>query len=184
MAKEKKERTTLSTYKMLKSSQVGLKTIVLAAPFIPATVITGINWNEWFETCGASLPLGFASLMVTVFIALLGVLKSDTVLKKKDIALYYLCTLLVFLGATNLFLASLFSSLGWMFVFTAAGVLASAVTNTVNNRVLTPSVEFYKGLVEENQLDKKSQKRAQKKQKAQEEARKRAEQEKENIDLI
>ena len=169
--KEKKPKSkTLSSYRGLKVGKVALYTGVFACPITPATIITLINWEEWFAKSDKSLPFGFASLLVTVVVAIVGAIKSDTVLKKVDIALYYLGGLLMCIGITCLFFASLLSQMGYMWLYTGAGVLASGACLTVEKKVVSPSLQFYKGLVEENFVDKKTRKKQEKIERAKKEA--------------
>lgn len=181
MAKKFKSKT-LSTYKKLKHGNRALKVGVIATPLLPASIITGINWNEWFAQSGFSLPLGLGSLLVTTLLAILCLVKSDTVIKKKDTALIFLACLFLCLGVTNLFLASLFTQLGYMFIYTACGLAGSFGEYEVSKRIMDPKIEEYKKLVEENCLDTKSQKRKERKEQALRDREELAKQEAENIE--
>jgi len=170
MAKKQKSKT-LSTYKKLKATDVGLKVGTFVLPIVPAVVLTGVKWDEWWGKANVSLPFGFACLLLTVVSAVLGIMKSDTIIKKKDIGLFYLTITFCLIGITCLFLASLFSQIGYMFLYTAAGLLASATGNIVDEKVIKPKRDFYKKLVEDNALDPKSRKKLEKQRRAEEEAK-------------
>ena len=172
---KKPKSKTVSTYKKLKAGKIALNVGTFLAPIVPATVVTIINWEEWFQKSSSSLPFGFASILITVVIAILGVLKSDTVFKKADIALYFLACLFACIGITCMFLASLFEQMGLMWVYTSAGLLGSGVCVTVNKKVIEPQIDFYKGLIADNCLDNKSKRKQERIERAQQEARREAE---------
>ncbi len=169
--KQRKEKSkTLTTYKRLKGAKYGLYAGTFACPLIPATIVTAVNWEEWFNKSGMSLPLGFACLMLSVVIAVVGVLKSETVFSKIDVALYCLAGFVACVGLSCMFLASLFTQMGAMWLYTASGILGSGVCITVENRAIEPELKFYKGLIEENCLDYKSKKRKEREERARAEA--------------
>ena len=166
---------TVSTLRSLKAGKVGLFAGVLALPIAPATIITLINWEEWFIKTDKTLPFGFASLLLTVIVAVVGILKSDTVFKKVDIALYFLAGVLMCVGITCMFLSSLLTQMGYMWLATGSGLLASGVCSTVEKKVIEPNIEFYEVLVNDNQLDKKAKRRQDRFARAQAEAKREAE---------
>ena len=139
-------------------------------PTLPATITTLINWEEWFNKSSASLPFGFATMIMTVIIAVVCVLKSDVVFKKADIALYYLSGLFMCIGFTCMFLASLFTQMGLMWCYIGAGLLGSGVCATVEKKVVEPNVEMYAQLIKENCLDAKSKKQKKKEEQARKDA--------------
>lgn len=158
MGKKPKSKT-VSTYQKWVAGKYGLYAGTFACPTIPATIVTLINWEEWFGKSNISLPFGFACLLVTVIVAVLGVLKSDTVFKKADIALYYLSGMFMCIGLTCLFLASLFSQMGYLWLYTASGLLGSGVCITVEKKVFEPRIAEYKGLIDEFTLDNKARRK-------------------------
>ena len=118
---KKKKGKTLTTYHKYKALKVGLDVSTFVLPIVPATVVTAVNWEEWFSKSSASLPFGFACLLLTVIAAIIGVLKSDVVFKKADIALYFIAGLFALIGLTSMFLASLFNESGYLWLYTASG---------------------------------------------------------------
>ena len=170
MAKKQKSKT-LSTYRKFKATDIGLKVGVFVAPIIPAVVVTGVNWEKWWGEANVSLPFGFACLLLTIASTVLGIMKSDTIIKKKDIGLFYLTFVFILIGVTCIFLASLFSQIGYMFLYTAAGLGTSAVEFVVDERIIQPRRDFYKKLVEDNALDPKSRRKLEKQRRAEEEAK-------------
>jgi hypothetical protein len=168
---EKKPKSkTVSSYKKFKAIEYGLNAGAFICPLAPASIITAINWEEWFAKSSTSLPFGFACLLLTVIVAVVGVLKSDTVLKKADIALYFFGVILCLIGITSLFLASLFTQMGWLWIFTAMGVIGSGTCVTVKEKAVLPIINEYQGLISEFGLDKKSRRMAERSERARKEA--------------
>lgn len=167
---KKPKSTTLTTYKKYKALKYGLFAGTFICPVIPATVLTAINWQEWFNKTSVSLPFGFACLLVTVITAIVGVLKSDTVFKKADIALFYLAGIFVLIGLTCMFLASLFSQMGYLWLYTSSGLLGGGVCATVEKKVVEPLIGEYAELISEFALDKKSKRKQERMEKARKEA--------------
>lgn len=170
MAKKQKSKT-VSTYKKYKAAKYALFGGVVACPTVPATIVTLINWEEWFNKSSISLPFGFSMLLVTVIVAIVGVLNSDTVFKKADVALYYLAGIFMCIGLTCMFLASLFSQMGYLWLYTASGLLGSGVCSTAEKKVIQPKIDFYRKLIDENGLDRRSRRMQESIQIAKEEAK-------------
>jgi len=178
----KKEKTTLQTRNKYRLWKVGLYGGTILAPTIPASIHTGVMWGEWTKvTGGISLPFGFVCLLITVGASIIAILNSDTILKKKDIALLSIGLIFIMVGLTNMFLAKLFEMLGWLWIEAGGGLLASFTSYKVEQKKIEPQLVYYNGLVEEYGLDKKSAKKIKAKQQAEEEARAKAEKEKESV---
>lgn len=168
---KKPKYKTVQSYNKWRNGKYALLAGTFASPIIPATVVTAINWNEWFSKSSLSLPFGFACLILAVVMAILGILKSNVVFKKADVALFCLAGFFAVIGLSCLFLASLFTQIGMMWLYVAGGLLGSGTCLAVEKYKIEPNVVYYKKLIEENCLDAKS-----KRQKAREEqARKDAE---------
>ena len=179
MAKEKKVKSkTISTYKKWNAARWGLFAGQFAAPLMPAAIMTAVNWEEWFAKSGTSLPLGFASLLVTVILAVLGLWKKNEIIEKTVSIVFYLALLFFMIGVTACFLASLFSNVGYMFMATGGGLLASGICDQVNKSAVNEKVKEYRQLIDDNNLDDKAKRRQERKDRArreaEEEARKRA----------
>lgn len=153
-----------------RAGKVALMAGTFVAPVTPATIVTIINWEEWFSKSSISLPFGFASLLVTVILAIVGVLKSDKVFKKADVALFVLAGFFACIGLVNLFLASLFSQIGYMWLYTSSGLLASGACVLTEEKVVEPNLQLYNKLIEENCLDAKSKRRKAKEEQARKDA--------------
>ena len=117
---------------------------IFACPLVPVIIVTLINWEEWFNKCSISLPFGFATFLLTVVLAILSVLKSNVVFKKADIALFCLSGFFMCIGLTCLFLASLFSQMGYMWFYVGGGLLGSGMCVAVEKKVFEPNIKFYK----------------------------------------
>ena len=179
MAKEKKIKSkTVSTYKKWNAAKWGLFAGQFAAPVVPAAVMTAVNWEEWFAKSGHSLPLGFASLLVTVILAVVGLWKKNEIVEKSVSIVFYLSLLFFMIGVTCCFLASLFSQVGYMFMATGGGLLASGICDQVNKSIVNERVNEYRKLIDDNNLDYKAKHRQERidraRREAEEEARKRA----------
>lgn len=171
MAEKKPKLKTIQMRDRWRAGKWALNAGVFACPLIPASVILGINWDEWFNKAGVSLPFGFASLLVTVVGTILAILNSDTVFKKGDIALFVIGALLALVGVTDLFLASLLTTMGYMWLIAGGGLVGSATCYKVEKKVIEPNLQMYQSLIEQNCLDAKSRRQA----KREEQARKDAE---------
>ena len=158
MAKKPKSKT-VSAYNKWRTAKVSLFVGAFACPVVPASIMTLVNWEEWFEKSSFSLPFGFASLLVTVVLAVIGIMRSDTIFKKTDIALFFLGGLFMCIGITCLFLASLFEQIGYMWIATGAGILGSAVCVITEQKVVEPNIELYSGLVDEYTLSTRAKKK-------------------------
>lgn len=167
---KKPKMKTVQMYKRWNVGKWALLSGTFAFPLVPATIITIVNWEEWFNKSSISLPYGFATLILTVILAIIGILNSETVFKKVDIALFCLAGFFMCIGLTCLFLASLFSQLGFMWLYVGAGLLGSGVSVVVEKKVFEPNIEFYKKLIDENCLDEKSKRRKAKEEQARKDA--------------
>ena len=163
---------TIQMYKKWRNGKYALYAGAVASPLVPATIVTLINWEEWFDTASYSLPYGFASLILTVVIAIVGILNSETIFKKADVALFCLAGLFMCVGLTCLFLASLLSQMGFMWLYVGAGLLASGACVEVENRVFEPKIALYKEVIKENNLTKRTQADVDIKKQAKEDAKK------------
>lgn len=157
---KKQVSPTIKSYNNWNAAKWGLYAGMWSAPFIPATVMTIINWDEWFAQTGVSLPLGFVSLLVSTLFSIILIWKKDDITNKAISAVYYLAIIFVFFGASLLFLANLFSQVGYMFLATAGGLMASGTADQINKSVVKPNVEYYKNVISKNYLDKKSKRLA------------------------
>ena len=149
-----------------RAGKIALYAGTFVAPITPATIVTIINWEEWFSKSSISLPFGFATLLVTVILAIVGVLNSGKVFKKADIALFVLAGFFACVGLVNLFLASLFAQMGYMWLYTASGLLVSASCLIAEEKVVEPNLKLYNKLIEENCLDAKSKRKKKKEEQA------------------
>lgn len=170
MAEKKFKSKTVKKYRLWKTAKYGLYAAKYAAPFIPATALTIINWDEWFNKSGVSLPLGFASLLATTLLALIGIMKRDEIVKKNVSVIFYLAIVFVCFGATCLFLANLMAQVGYLFMLTAAGLAASATSDQIGKTVVEERIAEYRELIDTNCLDNRAKRRQERKERARLEA--------------
>lgn len=176
----KKERTTLQEYKKYKRIDRGLKAGVVVTPTIPAFVITGINWQNWFGKAGVALPLGLSAVLASTVIAIIAVLRSDTVFKKKDLILLTIGLVFAVLGIVNMFFASIAMQLAQINFSIALACVASFVEFKVDVKAIQPKVLEYQELVETYALDPKSAAKKERAEKAKAEAEAKAKKEAED----
>lgn len=163
----KKEKTTLQEYNKWKKIHYSFKYGKYLAPLIPATVITGINWNEWFNQQGLSLPFGFATLLIAILGSIFAYSKSENESNNNNVSpFFYIGAILAMLGISFALLANILSQMGLMFLFTVMGIFGGGGLDQFDRTLVVNNLAEYKGLVETNQLDKKSQKRAYREEKA------------------
>ena len=163
----KKEKSpTVRTYKNWKSARLALYVATFSSPLIPASIMTIINWDEWFQQSGISLPLGFASLLVSTLLSIIGIWKKDNLMNKTISAVYYLALLFVGFAAAFLFLANLMSQVGYMFLATAGGLLAGGTADQVNKSLVKPRVKEYRNLIDKNGLDARAKRKLERKKQA------------------
>ena len=157
---KKQKSTTIRSYQKWNAAKWCLYAGMFASPCVPATAMTIINWDEWFAQSGISLPFGFASLLVSTLLSIILIWKKDDITNKTVSVVYYLAIIFVFFGAALLFLAKLFSQVGYMFLATAGGLIASGTADQINKSAVKPNVDYYKTLISKNRLDKRSKRLA------------------------
>lgn len=173
MAKFKSK--TLSTYRKWTTAKWALYAGMYLLPLIPASIMTGVHWEEWFKNCGTSLPFGFVTLLLGVVMTLIGIVKRDEIFKQNISGIFYFALVFVVLGLSFKFLSNICNQMGDMFLLTALGILAGATSDQVNKSLATPRVKEYKQLIKDNCLDMRSIKRKERKEKAAKEAKEEAE---------
>lgn len=166
----KPKLTTVDHYKRWNTAKWSLYASMWALPLAPATAMTIINWDEWFAKSGLSLPFGFATLLASTLLSIIGIWKKDEIVNKTVSVVYYLALVFTGFGVSFLFLASLYQMIGYMMLATAGGLLASGTVDQINKSLVKPNVAFYKKLIEENCLDEKSKRKKQREEQARREA--------------
>lgn len=172
--KEKKKKVkseTISAYKKWNAARIGLYTGMYVMPLMPATIMTCVNWNEWFNASGVSLPMGLITLLIGVLMAIMGITKRDELFKKNVSGLFYFVLVFAIIGISFKFLANICNQMGDMFLFTACGVLGSGGCDQLNKSLVKPRVEEYKELIESNFLNAKAKAKQERKLRAEQEAR-------------
>lgn len=169
-----KEKTTLQYYKSWKATKYALYGTKWVAPIVPAVVITSINWEQWFAEQGASLPSGFAMLLLSILTTILAMSKKDEIVEKKVSYMFYLAGLIAIWGFAFMLLGNIMRDMGMMFLYTCLGIIGGGVADQVNKGLVSDRLTEYKQLVDDNQLDPKSSARAQRKAKAEQERKSKA----------
>lgn len=165
----KKETSTLTYYKRWKAAKGTLNVAKFVAPCVPAAIITGINWDEWFVQTNGGLPVGFATLLIGIFASIYGYCNKDKIIKESISPFFFITTIMAIFGVSFLLLANIMQTMGLTFLYTCIGLLSGGIMDQVNKTTVESRVKEYKQLVEENCLDTKSTKRAQRKAKAEQE---------------
>lgn len=180
MAKEKKVKVKSKTVRQrnaLKAANITMWGAKFALPFVPATVVTAINWDEWFANTHGSLPAGFLLMVVGTLVSIIGIWKKDKFMEKHISPLFILVIGLVLVASAFLLLANIMYQAGMMFLYCAAGALAAAVDDQVQMSVIAPNLAEIEEDIKEGGLDKKTNKRAERRKrrlKEMEEAQRRA----------
>lgn len=173
MAKVKSK--TISTYHKWNVARWSLYVGMYVLPLTPAAVMTGINWEKWFENCGTSLPFGVVTLLLGVIMTLIGISKRDEIFQQNISGLFYFALVFVVLGLAFKFLSNICNQMGDMFLLTAVGILNGAASDQVNKSLAIPRAKEYKKLIEDNCLDTRAIKRQERKERAEKEAKEEAE---------
>ncbi len=172
MAKFKSK--TISTYRKWSVAKWSCYGGMYVLPLVPASVMTGINWEQWFKNCGPSLPFGFITLLLGVVMTLIGIAKRDEIFKQNISGLFYFALVFAVLGLSFKFLSNICNQMGDMFLLTTIGIISGATSDQVNKSLITPRVKEYKKLIEDNCLDTRSMKKRERKERAEREAKEEA----------
>ena len=173
---------TLAKRNWLKAGKYVLKVGSVGAPLVPVAVETGIHWDEWFNNSGGiHVGMGFIMLALSTLLTYMSIAKKKKLLEKFS-AFWSVAIILVCWASALLFLSSILHQLGFMLLYIAFAVIASAVMDETETRVVEKELEFYNRLVDENGLDRRAEKK-----KAKVEAKRalaKEEAEKEKVDLL
>ena len=138
-----------------------------ATPLIPAGIMVGVNWEEWFTPQeSVSLGLGFASLLLTIVITIVGIGKRDKILRDSFSPLYYFAMILALWAIVLMFLASIAHELGTMLLYTCFGLVGGATCDQFRKTKVDENVNMYKALINEFELDDKQVARRRKRERA------------------
>lgn len=178
----KKEVSTLTLRNRWRVAHYGMKVSTYLAPCIPASIVTGVHWDEWFKASGGggwSLPFGFATLLIAILLSIALILKKDEEIMKKVSPIIYATIIVTLLGISFMFLANIGNVIGQMFMYTAAGLIASLGADQFDKLKAYPKYKEYQKLVTDFGLDKKAAAKLARRKKAREEALAKAEKERE-----
>ena len=156
---------TVRNKNILKVTNTTMWGAKFAMPFVPATVMTIINWDEWFANTHGNLPMGFILLLVGSLIAVIGIWKKDKLMESKVSPLFVFALALVCVAGSFLLLSNILYQTGMMFMYCAAGVVAAAIDDQVQQSVVAPALKEIEEDIKEGGLDKKTNKREARRQK-------------------
>ena len=169
--KKRIKSKTKSSYNKWNTAKWSLYAGTYVLPLTPAAIITGVNWNEWFNKENSwSIGLGFGMMLITVLITIIGVAKRDKIMSEKVSSLYYLAAILACWAIVLMFLASIANQFGYMLLYTCFGLIGGATCDQVRKSKVDGEVQFYKELMIETGLDERENKRRERKEKARKEA--------------
>ncbi len=158
-SKKKQPKTTVEKYKYWRNWNVGLTAAKFAMPLIPFGTVLGLHWNQWVGNSaseGWSIGVGFGMLIVATISGIIGIWKKDELVNKAVSATFYVAIVLAIIGFAFKLMASMMNEMGDMFLYVASGVVGSGAIDQVNKSLVAPKAKYYKALVEENGLSRKS----------------------------
>lgn len=150
----KKKTKTQKKYRNLQIVRWSLYSGTYLIPLVPAGIMLGINWEEWFSKDQWSIGLGFGMLLLTILITILGIAKKDEVVKKNVSALFYFAGLMSLWAVSLMFLASIANEFGYMLLYTACGLLGGATCEQINKTKIIKEVDQYKKILIQSGLKK------------------------------
>lgn len=165
-------KTTLQTSKTLKRTHYAVYFGKFLVPVIPALIVTGVNWDEWFNKQGVSLPFGIATMLIAILIAIYSYSKSENQANGNKISpFFFIGAILSIFACSFLLLANILSQMGLMFIYVIAGIFGAGALDQVDKSIITSRMKEYNELVDKYDLDERKLKKKQ----AKEERRKKAE---------
>jgi len=158
--KEKKPLSTIHKRNLFGIGHYTLKYGAWAAPAVPAGIIIGVNFEDWFINSGNGVQLGFGftSLALSIVLTYFAIAKKKKILEKVS-AFWLVAILIVCWALSLLFLASIAQDLGTSLMWIALGVFVGAAMDETDTRIIKPKSDDYKGLVDEFHLDKRSERK-------------------------
>ena len=151
--KRTKTQKKLTAWKFLRGFMIGSKYIVAE---LPATIMVIVQHNDWFPTVSqtVSVSMGFSMFCITVLASVFCIAKKSETYEKISpfitAAIY-----LIIAGVIALFMANIMTDLGWLCVYTGAGMVVAVVEDTVEKRVVKKQVEHWEKVLTEAGLNVK-----------------------------
>lgn len=181
MAEEEKKQdtTTVGKRNRWKKFNLTLRILTYVSPLLPASIIFGVNYNNWFHQGGGgiSLPTGMMFLLVAIGLSVVIILKKDEEALKKVSPLLYASAVVGLLGLAFKALSSVNIDIGNMFLWSAAGLLVGFTADQVRKMFVVPKLEYYQKLVDKYELDDAAKAKAEDIERAKAEAEKQAQEE-------
>ena len=156
MAKERKKMSTLHKRNWLRLGSFGCKGATYASPAVAVSILVGINWNEWFvqSRSGVFVGFGFLFTIISTLLTYFSIAKQKKLIEKLS-AFWNVAIIVICWAIALLFLSSIASQLGYILLYIGFSLIASAIVDETETRLIEPKYEFYKGLVTEYGLDKR-----------------------------
>ena len=126
------------------------------SPFVPASILTAVNVDEWFATNAVSVSTGFVTLALAVVMGIFAISKKDNLLKTHVSPIIYIAIFFVVLGVSFKFLESISGELGNMFILIAVGLVGSFASSQVEQTIATEKTEYWKSIVVDAGIDRKA----------------------------
>ena len=155
-----KRLPTVKQMNKYRGASIGLKCASYGCCLVPAGVIVGVNWNDWFAQADdgkVSIGLGFGMLIVSTLLSVIMVMKRDKEFMKKYSPMFYVALLVLCWGATFALLSALAKEFASMLIYVGIGVACGAICDEVNIAAIKPRYEKYKKLVFDYGLVDKAQ---------------------------
>jgi len=155
---KEKPSKTVRDYRKWRNVHVALKATEYAAPFVPFGVTLGVNWGSFFPETGGnhtSVGIGLVLAVASLAMSVLAVSKKDTDFMKKIGPIIPIAFAFIAWGVVCILLSTVLMELGKALASTGAGLIASAVADTVDNAYVGERYGFLRNLTDENGLSKK-----------------------------
>lgn len=162
MAEEKKitkrQYETIKTLRKYKRIKYGMKAGTYVSCLIPFGAILGTHWNEWFaaqDESGISIGVGFGMLLVATISTIVCIMKRDEEFMKKFSPLLYVSVLCAMWAVSFMFLSSIMTEAGTMFLYTAIGIASGGVIDQVDRVFVDERYKILVKVAEDNGLTNK-----------------------------
>lgn len=163
MAEEKKRITkgqyeTIKTLRKYKRIKYGMKAGTYASCLVPFGAILGTHWEEWFakqDEGSISIGVGFGMLLVATISTIVCIMKRDEDFMKKFSPLLYVAILCAMWAVSFMFLSSIMTEAGTMFLYTAIGIASGGVIDQIDRVFVQERYDIMVKVAEDNGLTNK-----------------------------
>ena len=160
-AKKTKEPVspTIKAYRKWRNAHAALKATEFGAPFVPLGVTVGLNWQSWFPDGANHTPVAVGLIMTiaTLALSVLAVSKKDSDFMKKVGPIIPIAFGFLAWGVVCVLLSNVLMELGYALLSSGGGLMASALSDTIDTTYVNERYTYLKQLVEDNGLSKKGE---------------------------